>query len=104
VPDDDGYFDERIAARYGESSAGMFDAAAVDPVVDFLFEMAGSGRALELGIGRDTPDELRDDPEAVASTLPDGRIVVIDGQQHIADVLVPEAFAELVLSFLRDKR
>jgi SAM-dependent methyltransferase len=48
---DDGYFDERVAARYDESSAEMFDPAVVDPVVDFLVELAGDGRALELGIG-----------------------------------------------------
>ena len=48
---DDGYFDERVAARYDESAADMFDPAVVDPVVDFLVELAGSGRALELGIG-----------------------------------------------------
>jgi SAM-dependent methyltransferase len=48
---DDGYFDERIAARYDESSAEMFAPAAVDPVVDLLVDLAGSGRALELGIG-----------------------------------------------------
>ena len=48
---DDGFFDERVAARYDESSAEMFDPAVVDPVVDVLAELAGSGRALELGIG-----------------------------------------------------
>jgi Methyltransferase domain len=48
---DDGYFDERVAARYDESEAEMFDPAVVDPVVDFLAEFAGSGRALELAIG-----------------------------------------------------
>ncbi len=48
---DDGYFDERVAARYDESAEVMFDAGAVDPVVDLLVELAGSGRALELGIG-----------------------------------------------------
>jgi SAM-dependent methyltransferase len=48
---DDGYFDERVAARYDESSAEMFDPAVVDPVIDFLVELAGGGRALELGIG-----------------------------------------------------
>jgi SAM-dependent methyltransferase len=48
---DDGYFDERVAARYDESSADMFDPSVVDPVVDMLAELAGSGRALELGIG-----------------------------------------------------
>ncbi len=48
---DDGYFDERVAARYDESSGGMFDPAVVAPVVDFLVALAGNGRALELGIG-----------------------------------------------------
>jgi SAM-dependent methyltransferase len=48
---DDGYFDERVAARYDESAAGMFDPEVVDPVVDLLADLAGSGRALELGIG-----------------------------------------------------
>jgi SAM-dependent methyltransferase len=48
---DDGYFDERVAARYDESSAEMFDPAVVEPVVDLLVELAGAGRALELGIG-----------------------------------------------------
>jgi SAM-dependent methyltransferase len=48
---DDGYFGEPVAARYDESAADMFDPAVVDPVVDFLAELAGRGRALELGIG-----------------------------------------------------
>ena len=47
----DGYFDERVAARYDESTAEMFAPAVVEPVVDFLAERAGSGRALELGLG-----------------------------------------------------
>jgi len=51
VPDEDGYFDERVAARYDESAAEMFEPAVVAPVVDFLVEIAGNGRALELGIG-----------------------------------------------------
>jgi SAM-dependent methyltransferase len=48
---DDGYFDERVAARYDESAADMFEAGVVNPVIDFLVDVAGSGRALELGIG-----------------------------------------------------
>jgi len=47
---EDGYFDEAVAARY-DSDEEMFDPAVVDPVVDFLVELAGTGRALELGIG-----------------------------------------------------
>jgi len=51
VENNDGYFDERIAVRYDESAAEMFDPAVVDPVIDLLVELAGNGRALELGIG-----------------------------------------------------
>jgi len=51
VHEDDVYFDERVAARYDESAAEMFDSAVVDSVIDLLVELAGSGRALELGIG-----------------------------------------------------
>ncbi len=51
MQDDDGFFGERVAARYDESTELMFDAGAVDPVIDLLVELAGSGRALELGIG-----------------------------------------------------
>jgi SAM-dependent methyltransferase len=48
---DDGYFDERVAARYDDDAAALFGPDALDPIVDFLAELAGSGRALELGIG-----------------------------------------------------
>lgn len=48
---DDGFFDEKVAERYDESSAAMFDPAVVQPVVDLLVELAGDGAALELGIG-----------------------------------------------------
>jgi SAM-dependent methyltransferase len=48
---DDGYFDERVAARYDESEGDAFDPATVETIVDFLVERAGAGRALELGIG-----------------------------------------------------
>ncbi len=49
--EDDGYFDERVAARYDESAAAMFASEVVNPAVDFLVKAAGKGRALELGIG-----------------------------------------------------
>ena len=49
--DEDGYFGERVAARYDESSREMADPAVVQPAVDTLAELADGGRALELGIG-----------------------------------------------------
>ena len=45
------YFGERVAARYDETSADTFEEAEVEPVVDFLAELATDGPALELGIG-----------------------------------------------------
>jgi hypothetical protein len=46
----DGYFDAHIAATY-DDDAEIFTAAAINPVVDFLADLAGSGQALELGVG-----------------------------------------------------
>jgi SAM-dependent methyltransferase len=51
MTDEDGYFGEAIAATYDESSDAMFAPEVVNPTVDFLAELAGNGRALELGIG-----------------------------------------------------
>lgn len=45
-----GYFDERVASTY-DDDVEIFSPKAVDPVVDFLAELAGSGNALEFGIG-----------------------------------------------------
>jgi SAM-dependent methyltransferase len=42
---------ERIARRYDEISADMFDPAVVEPAVEFLAALAGDGAALELGVG-----------------------------------------------------
>jgi len=49
MPED--HFAGKVADRYDESSADMFDPAVVDPIVDFLADLAGDGDALELGIG-----------------------------------------------------
>jgi pimeloyl-ACP methyl ester carboxylesterase len=54
--------------------------------------------------GSDSHDPSKADIEAVAGALPDARIVVLEGQEHVADVLVPEVFAQHALAFLRDQR
>lgn len=41
----------RIAEGYDATSTKMFEPEIVDPVVDFLADLAGSGHALELGVG-----------------------------------------------------
>jgi SAM-dependent methyltransferase len=44
-------FGERVAERFDERYAYQADPAVVDPIVDFLADLARGGPALELGIG-----------------------------------------------------
>ena len=46
----DGYFDEIVASTY-DYDVDSFNPEAVDPVVNFLAELANGGSALEFGIG-----------------------------------------------------
>ena len=48
---DEGYFGERVAARYDDVSWGMFDPALLAATAAFLEEMADGGAALEFAIG-----------------------------------------------------
>jgi SAM-dependent methyltransferase len=45
------YFDERIAKGYETFWPESFEPGVVDPAVNFLADLAGTGAALELGIG-----------------------------------------------------
>ncbi len=47
----DNYFDEWIASRYSMLWPHVFAPEVVNPAVDFLADLAGDGRVLELGIG-----------------------------------------------------
>ncbi|WP_331730259.1 class I SAM-dependent methyltransferase (plasmid) [Kitasatospora sp. NBC_00070] len=49
--DNDGHFGERVAEQYDKSSAAEFRHDTVEQTVSVLAELAGGGRALELGIG-----------------------------------------------------
>ena len=54
--------------------------------------------------GSESRDPFAADTGTVAAALPDARVVVLEGQQHVADILAPQRFAEHVLAFLRDRR
>jgi SAM-dependent methyltransferase len=45
------YFGERVAERYDDSTADLSAPEIVDPIVNFLVNLAFDGTALELGIG-----------------------------------------------------
>lgn len=44
-------WDQTTAERYDADSSEMFSAEALEPVVDFLAELAGDGAALEFAVG-----------------------------------------------------
>jgi pimeloyl-ACP methyl ester carboxylesterase len=54
--------------------------------------------------GEDSPDPAAADIGSVSGALPDAHIVVLEGQQHVADVLAPEVFVAHLVAFLRDER
>jgi pimeloyl-ACP methyl ester carboxylesterase len=53
--------------------------------------------------GSDSPDPAAADAGAVAAALADARVVVLPGQQHVADALAPETVAGQMVAFLRDR-
>jgi len=108
---DDGYFDERVAARYDDTYDYQNDPAVVEPVVDLLAELAGDGRALELGVGtgrialplaqrgvlvhgielsRAMADRLRAKPgaDAVDVTIGDMATTRVEGSFRVAYIVV----------------
>jgi SAM-dependent methyltransferase len=49
MPED--HFGEQVAERFDERYAHLAEPAVVDPIVDFVAEVAGDGAALEFGVG-----------------------------------------------------
>jgi pimeloyl-ACP methyl ester carboxylesterase len=54
-------------------------------------------------VGEKSSDPARVSVDAVVSALPDARIIVLKGQEHVADALAPEMFAAHLLAFLHDR-
>lgn len=50
--------------------------------------------------GSESPEILKEAKRVVHAALPNSRIVVMPGQQHIAMRTAPEMFARLVIEFL----
>ena len=54
--------------------------------------------------GSDSRDPFAADVGAVAAALPDARIVVLEGQQHVGDILAPGVVGGHLAAFLREHR
>ena len=66
----------------------------------------GSARQIRvpvlLLVGRESPDWVRADPEAVADALPDAQVELLPGQAHMAHMTDPAGLARAVLRFLAE--
>jgi hypothetical protein len=51
--------------------------------------------------GEKSTDPAKAAVAAVAAALPDVRLLMLDGQQHVADILDPGTFATHLLEFLQ---
>lgn len=54
--------------------------------------------------GSDSPDWIVADTDAVAALLPDVRVTILEGQQHLAHYQAPDVLAEHIVAFLTDER
>jgi pimeloyl-ACP methyl ester carboxylesterase len=52
--------------------------------------------------GSESTDPATRDVDTLAGALPRSRVAVLQGHGHVADVLAPDVFSELLLGFLRD--
>lgn len=71
----------------------------------FLFDpqrVAGIAVPVLLLVGGKSPELWQHDVRAVAGALPDARVGVLEGQEHVADALAPELVARHLMAFLRE--
>lgn len=86
----------RIAAAHTvPRELRVYERAVLDPV-----QAARISAPVLLLTGADSQDPSAGDVELVARALADARVAVLDGQQHVADLLAPEEFTRHVLDFL----
>lgn len=53
-------------------------------------------------VGEESPATEHRDAEALRDALPERRIAILDGQQHVAYRMAPERFVGTVLEFLTE--
>lgn len=69
----------------------------------------GAARAARITVptllltGSDSRDPFAADVGAAAAALPGARVVILEGQQHVADILDPQGFAGHLVGFLRGR-
>jgi pimeloyl-ACP methyl ester carboxylesterase len=51
-------------------------------------------------VGSDSSDPATADTEALTAAMPHARVLILEGQGHVADVLAPELFSHHLMAFL----
>jgi pimeloyl-ACP methyl ester carboxylesterase len=54
-------------------------------------------------VGSDSSDPATADTEALTAAMPHARVLILEGQGHVADVLAPELFSHHLMAFLHPK-
>ncbi len=105
ISDDDIQAMRSLPSWPGRVNAALALPRELGAIVDARLDAAQGARIKVptlLLTGEGSSDPARRDIEAVAAVLPDARIVVLESQEHVADIMAPEVFAAHLLSFLRD--
>lgn len=72
-------------------------------VANYDAAQLGAVRAPTLMLrGSDSPDWIVADTDAVAAALPDVRVTILEGQQHLAHYTIPDIVAGHIVAFLTD--
>jgi pimeloyl-ACP methyl ester carboxylesterase len=104
LPDAPQELRDRVAAMQRRALALQAEATtpteAPDPVEQSPDALAQLNVRTLVAAGERDMRDFREGAEVLARTLPDARLAVIAGAGHLAPLEQPEAFRELVLSFL----
>lgn len=105
-----GYSDEQIEALQAQPSwparveaARLYGEREARAENDYRLDrerVSTLDRPVLLLIGSESPVDVRAAVEAVDDTLPDSRIVVLEGQDHFAHLVDPQLLAREIIDFL----
>jgi 3-oxoadipate enol-lactonase len=107
LPDASAELRERVAAmqrRAFELQAEQGAAEAADPLEADPDVLEGLDVPALAAVGARDKRDFREGAEALARALPRGRHAIIEHAGHLAPLETPDAFRELVLTFLRGER
>lgn len=100
---DEMFADVHIQAAFAaQAAAQIADDEAIDALGAGIDRFAGLGTPTTLIEGDQSPAHLRERLADLAATLPDARVVTLEGQGHIAHLTAPDTLAGAVRAMARE--